>query len=227
MKVYIGHDEREARATTVARHSLYRTSGLHAEVLSIDRLQAYGLFSRLTDTRGKRYDLISNANQSTEFSLTRFLVPVLCQGGWALFTDSDVVFARPLEEMMSHADERYAVMVVKHEHHPTATSKMDGQAQTSYPRKNWSSVMLFNCSHPSNARLTIHDVNTRTGLYLHRFGWLHDSEIGELPREWNWLVNEQPKPANPGIIHFTNGGLFTPGWPGAPYDELWQAAADS
>lgn len=99
--------------------------------------------------------------------------------------------------------------------------KMDGQAQLAYSRKNWSSVMLFNCDHPANRRLSLQDVNERPGRDLHGFYWLHDSEIGELPGEWNWLVNVQPKPERPKIAHFTEGGPFTPGWRGAEHDELW------
>lgn len=102
---------------------------------------------------------------------------------------------------------------------------MDAQVQTSYPRKNWSSVILWNTDHPANRRLTLHDVNTRPGLWLHQFGWLHDDEIGALPPEWNWLVNVQERPAYPGIAHFTLGGPFTPGWKGAQNDEIWYEAS--
>jgi hypothetical protein len=117
-------------------------------------------------------------------------------------------------------------MVVKHGKIEGGSTKMDGQAQVSYSRKNWSSVVLFNCDHPANQRLTLHDVNARPGRDLHRFYWLHDSEIGALPPEYNWLVNVNPKPEQPKIAHFTLGGLFTEGWKGAQYDHIWLEAAN-
>jgi hypothetical protein len=98
---------------------------------------------------------------------------------------------------------------------------MDGQAQVAYDRKNWSSVVLWNCDHPANARLSLADINERPGRDLHRFYWLADSEIGELPPAWNWLVNVRPEPACVGIAHFTEGGPWLPTWRGAPNDELW------
>jgi hypothetical protein len=79
-------------------------------------------------------------------------------------------------------------MVVKHDHQPTEHWKMDGQFQTRYHRKNWSSVCLFNCDHPANKALTVDLVNSAPGRDLHAFSWLADDLIGELPPEWNWLV---------------------------------------
>lgn len=221
MKCYIGYDERERAAYRVAWHSLKAWSGVEATPLDIRKLEACGLLRRPTDTRGKQiYDLPSNAPCSTEFAISRFLVPILAQSGWALFTDADVVFQADVRELFALADPRYAVMCVKHEQKGGGT-KMDGQAQLSYPRKNWSSVMLFNCDHPANKRLSLDDVNFRRGFDLHQFYWLHDSEIGELPPEWNWLVGVQPEPRNAKIAHFTLGGPFTPGWDGGPFDGIW------
>jgi hypothetical protein len=86
-------------------------------------------------------------------------------------------------------------------------------------------VMLWNCDHPANQRLSLQDVNERPGRDLHRFYWLNDDEIGSLPREWNWLVNVTEKPKNPCIAHFTLGGPFTPGWLKADHDLIWLQAA--
>lgn len=226
MRVLLGYDSREDQAARVAAGTLRATSGVEAEFLKINRLREYGLFTRTMDQRGGAYDFISGAKQSTEFSLSRFLVPALVQSGWALFADSDVVFKRDVRELFALADERYAVMVVKHVYEPASGTKMDGQQQSTYPRKNWSSVILWNCSHSSNARLTIHDVNTRTGLYLHRFAWLDDSEIGALPAEWNILVGEHrlPRPEVQGILHFTRGGPWLAGWEPVESDHLWTTA---
>lgn len=223
MKIFLGFDSREPEAYRVAESSLRKRASIPVEVtpLEINRLAAQGLLRRPTDTRGQRYDLPSNAPASTEFAISRFLVPLLAQTGWALFADSDVVFLGDVAELMALADPRYAVMCVQHAAIGSQLSKMDGQAQTYYRRKNWSSVVLWNCDHPANQRLSLVDIQERAGRDLHRFYWLADSEIGALPAEWNWLVNVEQKPANPKIAHFTLGGPFIPGWQGADYDSLW------
>jgi len=224
LRVYIGYDHAEHQAYRVALKSLSKYTKTAPEPLDASRLHAGGLLRRLVDTRVGMYDLPSNAPCSTEFAVSRFLVPILCQSGWALFTDCDVVFLGNPRELLALADPDKAVMVVKHNHFGHGT-KMGGAIQTHYPRKNWSSVMLFNCDHEANKRLTIQDVNERPGRDLHAFYWLHDSEIGELPPEWNWLVNVTPKPAYPKIAHFTNGGPWIANWTPAEHDAIWLWAA--
>lgn len=224
MKVFIGYDERERTAYDVAVKTLRKVSPLVPVPLQLDRLAASGLLRRPIDGRGQRYDLHSQAFCSTDFAFSRFLVPVLAQTGWALFTDCDVVFLADPLELLRHADPTKAVHVVKHAAQEVAGTKMDGQVQSYYARKNWSSVMLFNCDHPAHRRLTIADINERPGRDLHAFYWLADDEVGSLPPEWNWLVNVEEKPDNPKIAHFTNGGPWFPDWPGAPNDELWVEA---
>ena len=229
MKVYIGFDEREEIAARVAAFTLGEvTNGeVQAEFLSAAKLNAHGLLYRITDQRGGQdYDLVSNAPKSTRFAVSRFLTPVLCQSDLALFVDCDVVFLQDPRRLVEWiAGSSAAVYVVKHVHAPWRELKMVNQRQTAYPRKNWSSVALFNCTHPANQRLTIADINTRPGRDLHRFYWLNDSEIGELPSAWNWLVGEQERPAaGPCIAHFTNGGPWLDGWKSEPYDEIWLAA---
>ena len=228
MKVFIGYDEREAPAAEVAAKTLRKVSGLEAEFLCAPKLIDQGLLYRITDHRGGQdYDLISNAPKSTRFAISRFLTPILGQTGFALFVDCDMVFEVDPREMLTEIRTEHAVNVVKHDHRPQEQWKMVNQRQTAYHRKNWSSVMLFNCEHPANRRLSIRDVNQRPGRDLHAFYWLADDEIGALDPRWNWLVNVQPRPAEPGIMHFTLGGPFTPGWNGAPNDDLWLAARDA
>lgn len=224
MKVYIGYDEREHKAAAACLKSLIDiTRGeVEPEFLSLASLRSRGLLTRPVDQRTlQEYDLVSNAHYSTRFNIARFLVPVICQGGMALFVDCDTIFVRDPREMLREAPSRLPVYVVKHAHEPTRSVKMMEQYQNDYPRKNWSSVMLFNCDHAANRRLSLWDVNNRTRQELHGFYWLHDEEIGSLAPAWNWLVNEQPKPDNLGIAHFTNGGPFNDGWPGAEHDDLW------
>lgn len=226
MKAYIGWDSNEVPAYQVALASLKAKSGILAEPLKASKLASRGLLHRAVDLRGQPYDLPSNAPCSTEFAASRFLVPILCQKGWALFTDCDVLFLDDVHKMLSEcvlADPGKAVYVVQHNHQAKG-EKMAGLAQVPYYRKNWSSVMLFNCDHPAHDRLTLNDINTRPGRHLHRFYWLHDSEIGALDPRWNWLVNEQPRPEKVGIAHFTNGGPWLKGWKPQKYDNLWAIA---
>lgn len=222
MRVYIGHDSREEAAVDVALRTLKKVSGLEADLLRCERLRDAGLLWRQSDHRGGQpYDFVSDASASTSFAFSRFLTPLLCQDGWALFSDCDVVFRRDPRQMLSEIEPGKAIYVVQHDYRPKSVWKMDGQSQASYPRKNWSSVMLFDCSHPANARLTLRDVNTRTGRDLHRLYWLADQEIGALDAAWNWLVGETPQPLNLGIAHLTLGGPWVSGWRGGPYDSEW------
>jgi hypothetical protein len=226
MRILIGYDEREAEAARTALKSLHRVSRLPVELLDAEKLAAHGLLNRISDHRGGQdFDLVSNAKKSTRFAISRFLTPILAQEGYCLFADCDVVFLRNPEEMLREIEPGKAVYVVKHDYTPSTQWKMVNQSQAVYPRKNWSSVMLFDCHHPANRRLTLWDVNNRPGRDLHRFYWLHDDEIGDLSPSWNWLVGEQPKPDNLGIAHFTLGGPWIPGWKGAEHDDLWVEAS--
>jgi hypothetical protein len=233
IKVYIGYDEREMQAANVAVKTLAQvTKGqLSAQLLDAKKLNDYGMLSRISDHRGGQdYDLISNAPKSTRFAISRFLTPLLAQSGWALFVDCDVVFREDPRHMLEEVDAIHAVNVVKHEYVPSSEWKMVNQRNERYHRKNWSSVMLFNCDHTANRRLSLRDINERRGLELHQFYWLHGSEIGDLDRRWNWLVGEQKEPdpdKGGGIAHFTLGGPFTDGWKGAEHDDIWNRAAAS
>jgi hypothetical protein len=229
MRTFIGYDDREHDAAVVARFTLREISQtqVNPEFLDSEKLAAHGLLNRLSDHRGGQdYDLVSNASKSTRFAVSRFLVPLLCQNGWALFTDCDVLFLQDPRDMLHSIDPSKAVYVVKHQHTvgPRTQWKMVNQRQDNYRRKNWSSVMLFNCDHPSNRRLSLRDINERPGRDLHAFYWLDDREIGDLRPSWNWLVGVQPKPPSIGIAHFTLGGPWINGWQEAEHDSLWLLA---
>ena len=229
MKVFVGHDIREQAAYDAAVKTLRSTSSVPVDVnpLVDARLRQTGLLTRPVDTRSGRFDIISGAECATDFSNSRFLVPILCQSGWAVFVDADVIFLDDINLILREADRRFAVQVVKHPPLESSGLKMDGCVQYVYPRKNWSSVILWNCDHPGNARLTLNDVNSRPGRDLHNFYWLHDSEIGELTPRWNWLVGVAAPPPLISIAHFTLGGPFIPGWKigEGPFDNLWLAHA--
>ena len=169
------------------------------------------------------WDPISEAPMSTEFAISRFLTPLLAKqmygekAGWALFMDCDVLARCNITELFELADKKYAVMCVKHNHKPLEGQKMDGVAQVQYARKNWSSVMLFNCDHPANDKLTVEMINSVPGRDLHRFCWLEDDEIGSLGVEWNYLVGHSPSGVNPKLVHFTDGVPTMPGYENVEY----------
>lgn len=228
LRVYIGFDQRESLAYEVARHSLLRhASGpLIVTPLRLNKLEEWGLLKRpWTIKNDQMWDIISDAPQSTEFAVSRFIVPLLAQEGPAVFLDSDIVSTWDIYDMIRYAQGRHgAVFVCKHSYTPRELVKMDGRTQTQYARKNWSSVMLFNCDHPSNKKLTLDMINTLPGRDLHRFCWLKDYEIGSLPLEWNWLVGVEPKPEELKISHFTLGGPWLPNWNPHEHDEIWNQA---
>lgn len=233
LRVFIGYDPRENEAYEVARDSVVRHASRPVWVgpIRLEKNEQWGLMTRPRAMRdGKMWDVISGAPQSTDFAVSRFLVPLLAQEGAAVFMDSDTVCLRDPYEMFEAAEGREAaVYVCKHENavYRSDVAKMDGQAQTSYPRKNWSSVVLWNCSHPSNRRLTLEDINTRPGRWLHAFHWLENHEIGNLPMEWNWLVGVEDKPTSPAIAHFTLGGPWLPNWRPSAHDDIWIDAKET
>lgn len=226
-KVFIGFDPREVDAYHVARHSIMERASGVVPVLGIDlsELRHDGLYWRETETRDNRlWDVISDAPMSTEFAISRFLVPHLANyEGWAVFMDCDVLVRTDISHLFALADERYAVMCVKHVYEPQEGVKMDNQAQLRYARKNWSSVMLFNCAHPSNKALGPQYINSVPGRDLHRFAWLPDDQIGDLDHSWNWLVGHSSSNIDPDIVHFTEGGPWFKGYEKVAFADEWLA----
>lgn len=223
--IWLGYDPREAGAYAVARHSIERhlLSPTRIRGVILDDLKTDGLYTRPTSRNdGKLWDDISEAPMATEFACSRFLVPHLAGSGWALFLDGDVMARRNIDKIFTLADPSKAVMVVKHHHQPADRTKMDGQAQTRYARKNWSSVCLWNVDHPANKKLTLDVINTIPGRDLHAFCWLLDSEIGELDASWNYLVGHTKDVENPRIVHFTDGIPTMPGYENCEFAQDWR-----
>jgi len=225
--VWIGFDPREADAFAVAKASLTRrlTQPIPVRGLVLDHLKAQGLYTRPTSRKdGRLWDEISEAPMATEFACSRFLVPFLNDyQGLALFMDCDMLVRSNVVRLFDRFDKSKAVMVVKHNHQPPEGTKMDGQVQTRYARKNWSSVMLFNCAHPSNKALTPELVNSVPGRDLHAFCWLKDDEIGSLDASWNFLVGHSDPEIVPDIVHFTDGIPTMPGYENSAYADEWHA----
>mgnify|MGYP003385745064 FL=1 len=213
--LFIGYDPREDEAYQVCVHSVKKRTSIPVDIaaLKLPELRAQKLYTRLYSKRnGQMFDLISDAPMSTEFAISRFLTPILSKtlfpkNDWAIFCDCDFLWLDDIANLIKLADPKYAVMCVQHHHEPTETVKMDAQMQVRYARKNWSSLMMFNCSHPSNNALTVELINKVPGRDLHRFCWLKDEEIGALPTRWNWLEGHNKVEATlPSIVHYTRGG---------------------
>jgi lipopolysaccharide biosynthesis glycosyltransferase len=219
-KVFVGYDSREDIAWQVCRHSLVRRSDSNLSVIPLRQpvLRELKLYTRAQD-----------AGASTEFSLTRFLTPHLAaQGGWVIFCDCDFLFTTDVQTVFEDLDPSKALYCVHHDYTPHFQVKMDGKKQAVYPRKNWSSFMIFNCDHPDVKALTPAVVNSATPAFLHRFEWIRDdSSIGALDLDWNFLEGEYPKPdTTPRVIHYTNGGPWFEEWQNCDYADLWTQERD-
>lgn len=229
LSIYIGFDEKEISAYHVCCQSIIsRASGpVSITPLVQSTLRQSGAYWR---ERGP--------TEATAFSMTRFLVPYLSNyEGVSIFMDCDMLVNCDIYKVLDAAFQGGEVIsspgrdgvvgramkpvtVCQHDYVPKNTIKMEGQVQTTYPKKNWSSFMVFD-----NARckaLTPEYVNTATGLDLHRFNWLQENEVGELPLEFNWLVGEYERIEDPKIIHFTEGGPWFRDWQNVDYAENWR-----
>ncbi|KPK09201.1 MAG: glycosyltransferase [Betaproteobacteria bacterium SG8_39] len=217
LNVYIGYDPNESVAFYTLAHSILRRASIPVSIAPLMRSQLKGVYTR---ERGP--------TESTEFSLTRFLVPYLSgYAGWSLFMDCDMLCLADVAELAAQIDHQpdKAVLVCKHDYVPRTARKFLDQVQTRYPRKNWSSLMLFN-----NARcraLTPAYVNSAPGLDLHRFNWTDDASIGALPLEWNWLVGEYDHSPEAKLVHYTLGGPYFDDYRDCDYAAEWSAEYES
>lgn len=215
--IYVGWDSREPIAADVLKHSILKHTSVPVNIIYLqqEKLREAGLYWRDVDQLA-----------STEFTFTRFLVPYLNNyQGHAIFVDCDFLCVSDLAELINSADDKKAVQVVQHDYTPPEGVKMDGQKQLPYPRKNWSSMILWNCGHKDNRKVDLEFVNTATGQELHRFTWLKDKEIGNLLPEWNWLVGwyREVRDGYPKWIHYTLGGPWFDEYKDCEYSDLWLA----
>lgn len=132
-----------------------------------------------------------------------------------------MIFQSDIKKLFDLFEDKYAVMVVKHEHKPKKGTKMDGREQYAYFRKNWSSFVAFNCAHPSNKILTPDYVNSRAGAEMHKFEWLSEQEIGALPKTYNWIEGYSPAEFPPDVIHYTEGGPWFPTCQDVMFADRW------
>jgi hypothetical protein len=207
--IFIGYDSKVKIAYHVLTESILRNSSTPVTISPINLSNLKNIYTRKQDPLA-----------STEFSFSRFLVPHLMNyNGWAIFMDSDMVMLSDITELWSLRNEDYAIQVCKHDYTPKSKNKFLGNNQTIYAKKNWSSLMLMDCSKCKI--LTPEYVNTRSGLELHQFKWLDENLIGSIPLEWNWLVGEYPYKKDVYNVHFTEGGPYFKDYKNTEYADKW------
>jgi lipopolysaccharide biosynthesis glycosyltransferase len=209
--LFVGFDQNEAIAYHIFTQSVLENSTLPVNFvpLSLKALNKY---------QEKHHD------GSNQFIYSRFLVPYLNNySGWAIFADGDMICNANIAELWNLRDEKKALQVVKHNYKTKQTLKYLGNKNEDYPRKNWSSLILWNCGHPANKMLTPEFIQEQSGAFLHRFLWLDDDQIGELPVEWNWLAIEYPDNPRAKIIHYTLGTPCFKDYSQSSMADLWHA----
>ncbi len=211
-RVFVGFDSRETVAYHVLCHSIQSQASIPVSITPIES-RTLRMFTR---PRSK--------TQATDFSFTRFLVPFLSgYRGVSLFMDCDMLCQGDVAELCALAiHSTKAVHVVPHDYTPRDAVKFLGHEQHAYPRKNWSSVMLFN--NAECGTLTPEYVNSASAADLHRLAWVDDAVIGFLPLEWNWLVGEYPPKADAKLLHYTVGGPWLPDYRDTAHADAWRAA---
>jgi len=207
--IVVGFDQREAVAYHVFCQSV------------IDHAKNPVQFLPLAENTLSGYQE-AHTDGSNKFIYSRFLTPFLANfSGWVIFADGDMVCQADISELWALRDESKAVQVVKHNYQTKASKKYLGNENEHYPRKNWSSVILWNCAHPSNSVLTPEFIQGQPGAYLHRFSWLSEDLIGELPAEWNWLAIEFPENPQAKLIHYTLGTPCFKDYSNTSMSERW------
>lgn len=210
INLVVGFDQREA----VAYHAFCQTI--------IDRATMPVQFLPLAENTLNKYKEV-HEDGSNKFIYSRFLTPYLMNySGWAIFADGDMVCQADIAELWALRDESKAVQVVQHDYKTKAIKKYLGNKNENYPRKNWSSLILWNCSHPKNAILTPEFIQSQPGSYLHRFSWLEDKLIGKLDAEWNWLAIEYPENSNAKLIHYTLGTPCFKDYANESMSDVWK-----
>lgn len=149
---------------------------------------------------------------TNNFTVSRFLVPHLMgYAGRAIFMDAcDMICLGDVAELDAEFDESKAVQVVKHPAYQSQHARKyigtDMECdQSNYPRKNWASVMLFNCGHPSWSGFNPEFIAELRPIWMLRFAHLPDEQIGALPADWNVMVDEGQDEAGAKILHWTAG----------------------
>jgi len=214
IKLFVGYDERESVVFHAFNQSIIDNTFSPVSI---------------TPVHGPMLDDFDGQQDGTNrFIYSRYLVPLMMDfQGWAIFCDGDMIVLGDLQELWDKRDPTKAVQVVKHNYKTSSKRKYIGTPiendNVDYPRKNWSSVVIWNCGHPSNLCLTRDYVECAGPEVLHRFKWLRNSEIGALPLEWNMLVNEV-ECEDPKLVHYTLGCPGIEGYRDCPHAQTWHNA---
>jgi lipopolysaccharide biosynthesis glycosyltransferase len=207
--IFIGYDPREAVAYHTCANSIIRHASKPVAIIPL----ALNLIEDYTET---------HTDGSNQFIYSRFLVPHLMDyTGHAIFIDGDMIVRSDIVELWQWRQKQYDVQVVKHNYETRMTEKYLGSKNENYPRKNWSSVIIWNCESPANKRLTPEFVQRSTGAELHRFTWIRDEQIGDLPAEWNWLPDEYGPNINADLLHYTLGAPCFHDFATTPMADEW------
>lgn len=213
LQVFIGFDPRSSVAYHVLAHSIMRRASRPVSITPLYRPQLRSMGAYLRER---------TPQESTDFSMTRFLTPYLSgYSDVSIFMDNDMLCLGDICELedMARANWSADVLVVKHEYTPKADYKFLGERQYHYPRKNWSSVMVFNGHRSAVRSLRPEYVNDALPSDLHQFKWA--SMVGSLPSTWNHLVDEYPPCENAKLVHFTNGGPWFPETVNCEFAQEW------
>jgi lipopolysaccharide biosynthesis glycosyltransferase len=209
VKIFVGFDQRESVAYHTFCQSLIENSSIPIQItpLAINTLKDYKE---------------THADHSNDFIYSRFLTPYLNNfNGWAIYADGDMICQEDIKKLWELKDETKAVLVIMHNYQTKSHQKYLGNINENYPRKNWSSLILWNCSHPKHKILTPEFIQNQSGKYLHRFSWLDDSDIGTLPLEWNWLAIEYSKNRKAKLIHYTLGTPCFKSYSDTDMSDIW------
>ena len=139
--------------------------------------------------------------------------------GWAIWADGDMLCRADIKELWDLRECGFDVMVVKHDYRTKHPVKYLGARNEDYPNKNWSSMMLMNCGNAAWRRPSYKALFNGPAGLLHRFSFLEDERIGDLPKEWNWLVSEYSYNPKAKLVHYTIG--IPPFYPSCDYSAEW------
>jgi lipopolysaccharide biosynthesis glycosyltransferase len=205
--VFTGWDERESKGWHNFVHSLHERA---SDLVSVTPLT-----------------MDAQRDGTNRFTYSRFLVPYLCDfEGYAIFVDgADMICLGDIVDLWAMRSGWHAVQVVKHDYKTKFPRKYLGTEMESenadYPCKNWSSVMLWDCSHYMNKVLTPAFIEEQSGAFLHRFGWLPKERVGSLPIEWNWIPGEYGANTAAQLLHYSEGIPAIDAHKHVPHAQMW------
>ena len=206
----VGFDQREAVAYHTFVQSVVEKSSIPVRFLPLNM----NSLSSYSETHN---------DGSNDFIYSRFLVPFLVGfKGWVIYADGDMICVEDIKKLWNLRNDKFAVQVVQHNYETKVTEKYWGNKNENYPRKNWSSLVLWNCEHEKHKILTPDFIQKQTGAFLHRFSWLEDKDIGNIDTKWNWLALEYEEKDDVNLIHYTIGTPCFKEYNDKPFSSYWK-----